>query len=144
MALLRTHTLQAQSAEERFQDLFITAGYSTAFGAALGAAMLAFTPEPSRQLRYIAMGASLGFIGGSIMGTYIIFTPMLSYEQDSKYNDVVAQDDRRSAFDFNRQYHPELLTKNVEKNKVFSIAPYIDAKNKHLSGLEINYTLATN
>ena len=68
----------AQSTEERFHDLFVTAGYSTAFGAALGAACLSFFPEPETQLRYVAVGASLGFIGGSIMGSYIIFAPMFT------------------------------------------------------------------
>jgi len=65
----------AQSSEERFQDLFITAGYCTAFGAALGTAFLAFTDDPSANLRYVAMGASLGFLGGSVLGSYIIFSP---------------------------------------------------------------------
>lgn len=66
---------QAQSSEERFQDLFITAGYCTAFGAALGTAFLAFTDDPSANLRFVAMGASLGFLGGSVLGSYIIFSP---------------------------------------------------------------------
>lgn len=69
---------QAQSTEERFQDLFVTAGYCAAFGAALGTASLAFHDNPSDNLRYVAMGASLGFIGGSVLGTYIIFSPGLS------------------------------------------------------------------
>ncbi len=69
---------RAQSSEERFQDLFVTAGYATAFGAALGTAFLAWTAEPSQNLRYVAVGASLGFIGGSIMGSYVVFSPMLA------------------------------------------------------------------
>lgn len=80
-AALASPQALAQSTEERFQDLFKTAGYTTAFGAALGAAMLAFTPNPASQLRYVAVGASLGFIGGSVFGTYIIFSPLLSLEQ---------------------------------------------------------------
>jgi hypothetical protein len=78
LALVGAPAQQAQaqaSTEERFQDLFITAGYCTAFGAALGTAFLAFTGDPSAHLRYVAMGASLGFLGGSIMGSYIIFSP---------------------------------------------------------------------
>jgi hypothetical protein len=73
----------AQSTEERFQDLFKTAGYATAFGAALGASMLAFTPNPASQLRHVAVGASLGFIGGSLFGSYIIFSPLLAREQET-------------------------------------------------------------
>ncbi len=71
-------TCQAQSiaAEERFQDLFVTAGYGTAFGAAMGTALLSFQSDPNKNLRYIAIGASLGFIGGSILGSYIVFSPV--------------------------------------------------------------------
>ncbi len=63
--------------EERFQDLFITAGYSTAFGAALGAAVLGLSDNPGTKMRYLAIGASVGFIAGSILGTYIVFSPMI-------------------------------------------------------------------
>ncbi len=64
--------------EERFQDLFITAGYSTAFGAALGAAVLGLSENPGSKLRYLAIGASVGFIAGSVLGTFIVFSPMIS------------------------------------------------------------------
>jgi putative copper export protein len=73
---------RAQSSEERFQDLFITAGYCTAFGAALGTAFLAWTENPAENLRYVAVGASLGFIGGSLLGTYVIFSPMVADGQE--------------------------------------------------------------
>lgn len=71
---------RAQSTEERFQDLFITAGYCTAFGAAAGTALLFLvSPDaPTENLKYVAMGASLGFLGGSILGTYVIFSPMMA------------------------------------------------------------------
>lgn len=77
---VRSPTLNAQSirAEERFQDLFVTAGYGTAFGAALGTALLSFQEEPNKKLRYIAVGASIGFIGGSLLGSYIVFSPVFS------------------------------------------------------------------
>jgi len=75
---LSTDIAQAQSVEERFQDLFVTAGYATAFGAAIGTAFLAFHEDPSSHLRYVAMGASLGFLGGSILGSYVIFSPMIT------------------------------------------------------------------
>ena len=74
----------AQSTEERFQDLFTTAGYATAFGAALGAAALSFKRYPESHLRYVAVGASMGFIGGSILGSYIIFSPMFSSASSAK------------------------------------------------------------
>lgn len=68
----------SQSNVERFQDLFSTAGYASAFGATLGAAALSFQPNPERNLRFIAIGASLGFIGGSVLGSYIIFSPVFT------------------------------------------------------------------
>lgn len=77
---------RAQSTEERFQDLFVTAGYATAFGAAFGTAVLFLNPEtdPSTHLRYVAVGASLGFIGGSIMGSYLIFSPVFSSDGEAR------------------------------------------------------------
>jgi hypothetical protein len=61
--------------EEKFQDLFVTAGYCTGYGAAIGAAILAFNEHPADNLRFVAMGASLGFIGGTLLGSYIVFSP---------------------------------------------------------------------
>lgn len=52
---------------QQFQSVFITGAYSGAFGAALGAALLPFVPNPSvGNLRFIAGGASIGFIAGSL------------------------------------------------------------------------------
>ena len=67
-----------EATEEHFQNLFITAGYSTAFGAALGAAILGLSERPGSKLRYIAVGASVGFIAGSLLGTCVIFYPAFS------------------------------------------------------------------
>ena len=78
VGMLRPSDGYGQSTEDRFHDLFVTAGYATAFGAALGAAALSFTAEPEQHLKYVAVGASLGFIGGSAMGTYIIFSPIFT------------------------------------------------------------------
>ena len=66
------------STEDQFHELFITAGYSTAFGAALGAAVLGLQSDPSGKLGYIAVGASLGFIVGSFLGSYIVLAPSFS------------------------------------------------------------------
>ena len=81
----------SQSAtEERFQDLFLTAGYCTAFGAALGTAFLAFTTNPTENLRFVAVGASLGFIGGSALGSYIILSPLLTDSSRADYTGSLA------------------------------------------------------
>ena len=69
---------EAQSTEERFQDVFITAGYATAFGAALGAASLSFYEHPEEHMKDVAVGASLGFIGGTLLGTYVVLSPVLA------------------------------------------------------------------
>ena len=50
--------------ETGFQDMLVTSGYSTAFGAALGTAVMGLTSAPTNNLRYVAVGASLGFIVG--------------------------------------------------------------------------------
>lgn len=78
--LAQADTQTKYATEQRFQELFITAGYSTAFGAALGAAALGLSEQPREKLQYVAMGASVGFILGSAIGTYVIITPMFSYE----------------------------------------------------------------
>lgn len=115
-------TAQAQSTEERFQDLFVTAGYCAAFGAALGTAMLAFTENPSENLRYVATGASLGFIGGSIFGTYIIFTPGFTAEGDPSTNN--------------------LALSSIPEGRL-AIRPVYDRTNHTISSVEGGMTVAT-
>lgn len=112
----------AQSTEERFQDLFTTAGYATAFGAALGAAALSFKKYPDQHLRYVAVGASLGFIGGSALGTYIIFSPMLMSKQSLNQLDIAAMP--ASA-----------------KNKSVKVIPAIDIESKKLTGLYASWNV---
>ena len=134
----------AQTTEERFQDLFVTAGYATAFGAALGAAMLSFVSDPASELRYVAYGASLGFISGSVMGTYVIFSPMLSLENQGKKNDgdMVAQgssagpakngDSRYLASSQPQTYRPGLR-----------LTPTIDGQSGRVESLTGTLTIAT-
>ena len=61
--------------EGKFQDVFVTAGYSAAAGAAIGAALLTFQDEPTRHLKFISVGASLGFLGGTLAGTWLTIAP---------------------------------------------------------------------
>lgn len=91
-----SNTCHAQmiTTEERFQDLFVTAGYGAAFGAAFGAALLSFQPKPDKNLKFVAIGASVGFITGSIMGSYMIFSPVAGTFEDAQtyaFNDSSMQ-----------------------------------------------------
>ena len=112
----------SQATEEQFHDLFITAGYSTAYGAALGAAFIALTENPSEKLSYIYVGASLGFIGGSLLGTYFIFSPMLT--------------------DGTTQTENTLLGTNQYSQHNLVIRPTYNIKNNKVVGIESAFTLA--
>lgn len=113
---------QAQSTEERFQDLFVTAGYATAFGAAVGVALLAWQDDPSANLKMVAVGASLGFLGGSVVGSYIIFSPMLT-------------DTGAGA--------GSTLTADAIPREGIVVRPTYDTRTKTLTGVETGMTLAT-
>ena len=57
--------------DEDVRSVINTAGYSALFGAAMGAALLPFIPDPGlSSLRYIAGGASIGFFVGSGVALY--------------------------------------------------------------------------
>jgi hypothetical protein len=73
--------------KDNFNSLFLTAAYSTAMGAALGAAALGFQKEPKKNLRFIPLGASIGFITGTLLGTYFIFVPSFG-GKGSNYDDL--------------------------------------------------------
>ena len=75
-------TAQAEIAVDphKMHDLIVIAGYSTALGAAVGAAVLAFTEKPSKHLPYLYRGAAIGFLAGAAVGSYVIFSPLLMPE----------------------------------------------------------------
>ena len=81
--------------EDGFREVFVTAGYSAAFGAAIGAALLPFFPNPSlSSLRYVAGGASLGFIAGSGFAIYNLSnTTANAYPAEEPQDDFGAQED---------------------------------------------------
>ena len=87
---------QVVTTEQRFQDLFVTAGYGTAFGAAMGAAVLSFQNQPEENLRFVAIGASIGFITGSIFGSYVVFSPVFENRQASVVSPMLPQKSRFS------------------------------------------------
>jgi len=98
-------TCQAQmvTTEERFQDLFVTAGYGAAFGAAFGAALLSFQPKPDKNLKFVAIGASVGFITGSFLGSYLIFSPIAGNFEDAQ---SYAMDDATSPVTISPVFDP--------------------------------------
>ena len=111
---------QSISTQERFDDMFITAGYGTALGAALGAALLSFQTEPDQNLRQIAVGASIGFIGGSLLGSYVVFSPVFVSESKQIPN------------------HTRLAD-----HEDFSIQPILDWKSKDVVGIQSQWKIAS-
>ena len=65
----------SQVTSNRFQHVFTTAAYSAALGGAIGTAVLAFTPKPAENLKFVAIGASVGFLSGILLGGYLAFVP---------------------------------------------------------------------
>lgn len=119
------HAASADPAmEERFQDLFVTAGYCTAFGAAFGTALLAWTSEPAENLKYVAVGASMGFIGGSFLGSYVVFSPMIV---DSRHSSGGRP--------------PDLLA--AHRSRGLALQPIWDESRRALTGFASSMTLAT-
>jgi len=74
---------QITNSRENFHEFFTTAGYGAAFGATLGAATLPFKDNPEKHLKSVAVGASLGFIAGSLLGTYVLFSPAIAMGSES-------------------------------------------------------------
>jgi len=121
-ALLSANAASAQSTEQKFNDLFVTAGYCTAYGAAIGTALLSFKEDPSENLKFVAVGASLGFIGGSILSSYLIFSPGLVQNDDEGTGST-------------------LVATNSIPAKGVAIRPYWNKDKKSFSGIEAGATL---
>jgi hypothetical protein len=72
----QTAKSQGLAADDEVRAVINTAGYSAVFGAAMGAALLPFIPDPGlSSLRYIAGGASIGFFVGSGVALYRLSNP---------------------------------------------------------------------
>lgn len=109
--------------EQKYQDVFVSAGYSTALGAAVGGALLAFKEEPSEHLRYIAIGASIGFFAGTAFGTYMVVAPSFAASGDT---DV----------------EPSLnYAASGAKERQLVVEPIINSKSWTLSGLQAGMVL---
>jgi hypothetical protein len=106
--------------EGKFQDVFVTAGYSAAAGAAIGAALLTFQDEPTRHLKFISVGASLGFLGGTFAGSWLAIAP---------------------AFVDNTAPMPTQLAQDTKPNTLV-IRPWFDATKNTVTSLEAGAVLA--
>jgi membrane associated rhomboid family serine protease len=107
--------------ESNFKDMFVTAGYSAAAGAAVGAALLAFQNEPMRHLKFLSVGASLGFLGGMSVGSWMVIAPI---------------------FAENNQVSPTQLAEHSGHNRLI-VRPWVDLTKKSLSGLEAGVVFAS-
>ena len=76
VGLMLTVSGRAETSDERFRSLLVTAGYSTLIGAMFGAAILPFTDKPMNNTPYIFRGAAIGFLGGALVGSFLIFSPL--------------------------------------------------------------------
>lgn len=70
--------------ESKYQDVFVSAGYATALGAGIGAALLSFQDKPTEHLKYVAVGASVGFFAGTAFGTYMVLKPSFALNDETK------------------------------------------------------------
>lgn len=73
----------SQITSGKFNQIFTTAAYSTALGGAVGTAVLAFTPRPAENFKFIAIGASIGFLSGILLGGYLAFVPSFNKKSSS-------------------------------------------------------------
>lgn len=106
--------------ESKFQDMFVTAGYSAAAGAAIGAALLTFQDEPTKHLKFVSIGASLGFLSGTAIGSWMMIAPV---------------------FVDNSKTAPMPLATN-DRSERFVVRPWFDISKKRLLGLEAGAVLA--
>lgn len=109
--------------ESNFKDMFVTAGYSAAAGAAIGAALLSFQDQPLHHLKYMSVGASIGFLGGMSVGSWIVLAP------------IFVDNAAPSAT-------PTKLAQNSKHSKII-LKPRLDVAKNSVSGLEAGLVFAS-
>ncbi len=109
--------------ESNFQDMFVTAGYSAAAGAAIGAALLTFQEEPLHHLKFMSVGASIGFLGGMSVGSWMVIAPIFVDKSDSSPV-------------------PTKLAQNSNHSQLV-IRPWLDVAKNTVSGLEAGLVFAS-
>jgi hypothetical protein len=68
---LNCYAQQAYLSDDDVSAIFVSGGYGALFGAAMGAAFIPFMDNsPMQNLRFVAGGASIGFMLGSAYGFY--------------------------------------------------------------------------
>jgi hypothetical protein len=119
--VLQPSAVQADSElEGKFQDMFVTAGYSAAAGATIGAALLTFQDSPMKKLNFISIGASVGFLSGTAIGSWIALAPI---------------------FVENNSLQPSLMAHDAPTGQVV-VKPWINIARNTVSGLEAGAVLA--
>jgi hypothetical protein len=107
--------------ETKFQDMFVTAGYSAAAGAAIGAAILTFQDEPTKHLKFISIGASLGFLSGTALGAWYTVLPVFVDHQS-----------------------PSAMPLPIENSSTkIVLRPWIDTSSHRLTGIEAGAVFAS-
>ncbi len=79
-----SHQIKAEEVQttQLFKEIFITAGYTTLLGGLMGtAAMFMSSRHPKKNMRWIGIGASVGFFSGTALGTYLSFGPLFVVEK---------------------------------------------------------------
>lgn len=109
--------------EHKYQEVFVSAGYATALGAAVGAALLSFKDDPSNNLRYVAIGASVGFFAGTAFGTYLVVAPSFALNDNDKVT-------------------PTEFNATDAKQYQLVVQPTVSTSSWHIRGVETGMVLA--
>lgn len=119
---------RATSTESAFKDVFLTAGYSTILGAGIGAAVLGLSEKPAGKLRYVAIGASIGFLTGTFLGTCFAIYPTVSSGPSSRVG---------------LQIEDQRLQENEKGMPVdLALRPTFDGKNGTIRSIEADWLIA--